>query len=174
MQTIKIIVGPIATNCYIVVDSRQAVIIDPGDEPEKILEVIEKNNLRPKYILLTHDHFDHVGALDSLEKKFGLKHFSPKGGDEFKIGETILKTTETPGHTKDGVCFVCEKEKIIFSGDTLFYHSIGRTDLEGGDYNKIQKSLEKILAYPDDFKIYPGHGPETTIGEERHKNPFVA
>ncbi len=162
----KVIVGPLETNCYIAADekTKEAIIIDPGDEPEKIFTIINRQNFKPEFILLTHLHFDHIGALDEVKKKFGIDVLSnPRGW-------TVIKT---PGHTKDSVCFVLEEERIIFSGDTLFYRGIGRTDLEGGDYEQIQKSLKRLMEFPDNFKVFPGHGPETTIGEEKANNLFI-
>ncbi|MBU1179140.1 MBL fold metallo-hydrolase [Patescibacteria group bacterium] len=176
MKVYQIIVGPLETNCYIVVypersrgeQGRRAVIVDPGDDAEKIIKVAEENDLRPKGILLTHAHFDHVGALEEIKNHFQIKLMSPSTSEV--DGLEIIKT---PGHTPDGVCLVNEKEGVIFSGDTLFKNSIGRTDFPGGDYEQIKKSLAKIMKYPDHFKVYPGHGPGTTIGEERKTNPFL-
>ena len=96
-----------------------------------------------------------------------------KDGDEVEIGETKLKIIETPGHTKDSICIVDEESKSIFTGDTLFKNSIGRTDLPGSDGGEMAKSLKKLMKFPDDFKIYPGHGEESTIGEERQYNHFL-
>ncbi len=167
----KIVVGPLYTNCYLVVgeQSKECIIIDPGDEAEKIIAVIEENNLRPKQIILTHPHFDHVGALEEIKNHYKI----PESTTKTVFVANDVKIIETPGHTEDGICIVFEKEKVIFTGDTLFKNTIGRTDLEGGDYNKIMESLEKLKKYPDDFKVYPGHGRETTIGEEKQNNPFL-
>jgi len=90
-----------------------------------------------------------------------------KEGDVVELGGLKLKIIETPGHSEDSICVVCEKEGIIFTGDTLFKSGIGRTDLEGGDYGQIQKSLKRLMQYPDHYKIYPGHGPDSTIGKEK-------
>ncbi len=167
----KIVVGPLQTNCYLLAaegserSRRECIIIDPGDEAEKIINLIKENNLKPKQIIITHNHFDHVEALEEVKKYFNIK---TKRG--FVVDFEIIKT---PGHTEDGICIVFEKEKVIFTGDTLFKNTIGRTDLEGGDYKKIQESLEKLKKYQDDFKVYPGHGQETTIGEEKQNNPYL-
>ncbi|MBU1091535.1 MBL fold metallo-hydrolase [Patescibacteria group bacterium] len=172
MNIIKIPVGSYQANCYLVANEMtlETIIIDPGDEAGKIIDVIEKNNLKPKQIILTHTHFDHTGAVEEIKNRFNIDVLAPSyQGRSF----VDLRIIGTPGHTKDSVCIVCPQEKVIFTGDTLFKNSIGRTDLEGGDYNKIQKSLQKIMQYPDDFKVYPGHGPNTTIGEERRNNPFL-
>lgn len=164
----KIVVGSLRANCYIVADeeTKQAIIIDPGDEADRIIDVINKNNLKPKSIILTHAHFDHVGALEELQKEFSL----PK----VKLLDTeCLTVIETPGHTADGVCIVDEDSGVIFTGDTLFKNSIGRTDLPGGNPAQMKESLERLMQFPDNFKIYPGHGDESTIGEERQHNPFL-
>ncbi len=160
----KIVVGPLQTNCYILADekTKECVVIDPGDDVEKISAVINRQKLKPKFILLTHSHFDHVGALDEIKKKFGIVVSSNPEG---------LTVIETPGHTKDSVCFIVD-DKIV-SGDTLFYQGIGRTDLKGGDYKQLEKSLKRLMEFPGHFKVYPGHGPETTIGEERKNNPLL-
>ncbi|MFC1625357.1 MBL fold metallo-hydrolase [Patescibacteria group bacterium] len=162
MQIHKIVVGALETNCYIVVNDSECVVIDPGDEAEKIIEFIEEKNLKPTKILLTHKHFDHVGALEEI-KKFTTSQVV----NQVVNNVGFLETIKTPGHTQDSVCFVNEKEGVIFTGDTLFEQGIGRTDLEGGDYNEIQKSLKRLMEFPDDFRIYPGHGPDSTIGEEK-------
>lgn len=162
MTVYKIVVGPLAVNCYLVVDeaTKETFIIDPGDEPEKISDVINKHGLKPVLIILTHAHFDHIGALEQVKKEFGIE-----------VNHKDLEIIKTPGHTKDGICIIIGEN--IFTGDTLFKNSIGRTDLAGGDFNQIQKSLKRIMQYPDNFKVYPGHGPETTIGQEKQNNPFL-
>ena len=124
-------------------------------------------------IILTHDHYDHVGALDEVKKFTRCDIVDSKDGDNLKIGENTLEIIKTPGHTEDGICLVDKESGIIFTGDTLFKNSIGRTDLGGGDHNEIQKSLKLIMEFPDSYKIYPGHGPDSTIGEERKNNHFL-
>ena len=169
----KLVVGPFETNCYLVSDkkTKDTVIIDPGDEPEKIFNAIKKENLKPKFILLTHEHPDHTAALKAVSDAFGIKRVSAEDGDVLRLGDLDIKVMATPGHSRESVCFVAEKN--IFSGDTLFKQGIGRTDLEGGDYNQIQKSLKRLMEFPDNFKVFPGHGPETNIGEEKKNNPFL-
>lgn len=179
----KIIVGPLETNCYLIADGKtsakggfasggkEAVIIDPGGEPEKILRVIKENNLKPKFILLTHNHPDHTGALKKIEDLCDTDCRTVEDGDKLKLGNIEIQVITTPGHTPESVCFAVGEN--IFSGDTLFKQGIGRTDLEGGDYNQIQKSLKRLMEFPDNFKVFPGHGEETTIGEEKANNPFL-
>jgi glyoxylase-like metal-dependent hydrolase (beta-lactamase superfamily II) len=166
----RIVVGPLETNCYLVADEaiKDAVIIDPGAEPDKISSAIKENGFKPKFILLTHEHPDHIGAITNLWPCDVLRL---KNGENIKIGKTEIMAAATPGHTPDSVCFIAEEH--IFSGDTLFKGGIGRTDLKGGNYFQIKESLKRLMEFPDHFKIFPGHGEETTIGEERKNNPFL-
>lgn len=191
-------------NCYILGDEKtgKAAVIDPGDEPERIVEKLNRKRLNCEYILLTHAHVDHVsgikGVVEATGAKvlihkgdafmlksapvqalaFGMKPFMPpkiekyiEDGDIIEIGNLKVKVLHTPGHSSGGVCFLVEN--CIFVGDTIFQGSIGRTDLPGGDYNELIASVEaKIFTLPDDTVIYPGHGPETTVGYEKKYNPF--
>ncbi len=169
----KIVVGPFATNCYLVADGvlKETMIIDPGDNPQAIFDAIKEYSLLPKFILLTHKHPDHIGALEQVKEKLSIEYLESKDGDELTIGNLKIKVLATPGHSAESICFVIGTN--VFSGDTLFYHSIGRTDVAGGDFEQIQKSLKRLMEFPDDFKVFPGHGPETTIREERKNNPFL-
>ncbi len=203
MKVIQMELGNFATNTYIIYDENlDAVIIDPAAEAKKIISTIEKNNLKPKFILLTHGHPDHVGALYELKEKYNLKvyinekdqemletnstYFGPmlgldikdvkgdsylKDGQELSLGNLKFKIIETPGHTKGGVCILIEN--ILFSGDTLFLGSMGRTDFPGGNEEEIFSSLKKLMELPDETVVLPGHGPKTTIGYERKYNPYV-
>ncbi len=203
MKVIQMELGNFATNTYIVCDEDlNAVIIDPAAEAKKIISTIEKNNLKPKFVILTHGHPDHVGALYELKEKYNLKvyinekdqemlqtnstYFGPmlgldirdvkgdfylKDGQELSLGDLKFKIIETPGHTKGGVCILIEN--ILFSGDTLFLGSMGRTDFPGGDEKEIFSSLKKLMQLPDETIVLPGHGPKTTIGYERKYNPYV-
>ena len=169
----RIIVGPLETNCYILADekTKEAVIIDPGDDAEKIFKAIKKEGLKPKFILLTHKHPDHTGALKKIKVLCNLRCCTIGDDGELKLGDLKIRVMATPGHTLDSVSFIIREN--IFSGDTLFKQGIGRTDLEGGDFNQIKKSLKRLMEFPDNFKVFPGHGPETTIGEEKTNNPFL-
>lgn len=203
MKVIQMELGNFATNTYIIYDENlDAVIIDPAAEAKKIISTIEKNNLKPKFVLLTHGHPDHVGALYELKEKYNLKvyinekdqemletnstyfgpmlgldikdvkgDFSLKDGQELSLGNLKFKIIETPGHTKGGVCILIEN--ILFSGDTLFLGSMGRTDFPGGNEEEIFSSLKKLMELPDEIVVLPGHGPKTTIGYERKYNPYV-
>ena len=168
MEIKKIKVGYIRTNCYILIENEDAIIIDPGDEYEKIKEKIKDLNI--KAILITHYHFDHVGALTNFKnveiydykntnKRIKLKNF------EFEI-------IETKGHTDDSVSFYFENENKMFVGDFIFQGTIGRTDLETSNHNEIIKNIEKIKKYPENTEIYPGHGNNTILKEELINNPF--
>lgn len=207
MRVINIPVSTMYVNAYIYFDehTKEAVIIDPGKDAEKIMEVIRKNSLNPTKILLTHGHFDHITAVNQLKQAFCIPVYAHKDeveflsdpmqnesatmgwrsvsvcvdhalddGDEIEIGAGRLKVIHTPGHTMGGVSYYDEENRFLFSGDSLFYGSIGRTDFPYGDGELLIKSLkEKILILPDDVNVLPGHGRATTIGNERQSNPFL-
>lgn len=184
-------------------DTGEGVVIDPGSSASKILKEIEKLKLKIKAIINTHGHYDHVGANGKVQEATGapillhkkdLELYKKPGaglsiilktpppphrylaeGDTVPCGNSELKVIETPGHTKGGISLVLNNEKtVIFTGDTLFQMSIGRTDLAGGSFQEIVSSIkEKILIYPDDTIIYPGHGPSSIVGQEKIANPFL-
>jgi hydroxyacylglutathione hydrolase len=200
-------VGPLQCNCSIIGDetSREAIVIDPGDDIENVLALIRKHNLQVKQIVVTHGHIDHVGGAMKLRAATGapillnqndhdlLKildvqaawlGMAPPGevkvdqnlsnGDTVKAGSHTANVLYTPGHTEGSICLYFPTEKILIAGDTLFAGSIGRTDLPGGSMQKIMQSLHgTVLALPDDTTVVPGHGPLTSIGEERESNPFL-
>ena len=199
--------GPFVENALILWDeeTREAVIVDPGDEPERISGAARVLALTVKEILCTHAHIDHVGAVaplkDLLEVPFALhraeepvlKSMGPQArmfglsssdvptvdrwleeGDEVQVGTIRGRVIHTPGHTPGGCCFFFPSEKVLVAGDTLFQGSIGRTDLPGGSFEQINRSIkEKLYVLGDDVVVYCGHGPRTTIGMERRHNPFV-
>jgi glyoxylase-like metal-dependent hydrolase (beta-lactamase superfamily II) len=201
-------VGPLQCNCTILFDeeTREALVVDPGDESERILQALAALDARPQSLLHTHGHFDHIGATsdvagatgatirlhaadrflyDSLPEQasfFGLSFAAPRPPDEaLPDGEVIafgrfrIRAIHTPGHTPGSTSFLLEGESpMLFSGDTLFHRSIGRTDLWGGDTEQILASIrEKLFTLPAQTPVVCGHGPGTTIGEERKQNPFV-
>lgn len=151
-------VGELETNCYLLDIDGEVVIIDPGDEFYKIKKAI--NNRKVVGLLITHFHFDHIGALEEILGYYNLE-INKVNNPKF-----VYKTIDTPGHTMDSITFYFEKERIMFDGDFIFNRSIGRTDLGGSD-KLMQESLEKISKYPDDIILYPGHGPKTILGEEK-------
>jgi hydroxyacylglutathione hydrolase len=199
-------VGIFQENCYLYAcpQTLEAVIIDPGDEAERILERIADLKLIPKYIINTHGHIDHIGAIDAVSEVYPvplaihpddvhmytdervarmygrrapLVQRKPdillKEGDTFSFGTLTLEVLHTPGHTPGGVCLV-SRPYCVFSGDTLFYRSIGRTDFPGGNYEQLIRSIrEKLYTLDDDLDVFPGHEIPTTILEEKHENPFV-
>jgi len=200
----KLEVGPFATNCYIVGSESggEGMIIDPGDKAKQILGKVEDLKLDIKLVVLTHGHIDHIGALKeikeatgadvaihaddegSLRKQplsiiFGLFYPTPpppdrllKDGDSIDVGDLHFEVLHTPGHTPGGICLL--GDGVVFSGDTLFNCSVGRTDLPGGSYDKLMGSIQtKLMMLPDDTIVYPGHGGETTIGAERKGNPYL-
>jgi len=189
MRVSTLLVGEIDTNCYIIEDekSKGALIIDPGDNAEEILNLLNKHQLIARYIVNTHGHWDHIGANRELKARTGaplliheLDEFmykasnSPladshlKENDLIKVGDVIFKVFHTPGHTPGGISIYSEKEKVLFSGDTLFAGTYGRTDLPYSSQADMEKSLKKLLKLPAETKVYPGHGRPTTIGEEQN------
>lgn len=200
-------VGPLQCNCSVIGDdaTREAMVIDPGDNIDDVLALVEKHNLQVKQIVITHAHIDHVGGAMKLRAATGapillnqndyalLKMLDVQAAwigmknpgkvevdndlaqsDTLRAGSLAATVIHTPGHTEGSVCLYFPAESKLIAGDTLFAGSIGRTDLPGGSMEKIIKSLhEKVLALPDDTLVVPGHGPLTTIGEERESNPFL-
>ena len=201
-------VGMLACNCSVLGDETtgEAVVIDPGDEVERVQEILQRHHLKARYIIATHAHIDHVGGIEALKRATGAAVLmneadlplyqnlalqaawlgvSPpaavevdqflKDGDSFKCGGHSLEVLHTPGHSPGSLCLHLPGETpTIFSGDTLFQASIGRTDLWGGSFDEIIRSIKNtLLVFPDTTRVYPGHGPATTIGEERETNPFL-
>lgn len=182
--------GMFGTNCYIVgaKTSKEGMIIDPGAEANTILKTVEKGGLNIKLIAITHGHMDHTGALEDVRKATGasvaihradadnLVRILPSdvllnGGENLTIGDLKFNVIHTPGHSPGGICLY--GQNTLFCGDTLFKGSIGRTDI-GGDYNQLMNSIfSKLMVLPDETMVFPGHGPETTIGAERASNPFL-
>jgi len=157
MRIKHLIVGPLLTNCYILISEGEALVIDPGGGLKRILKEIGEAKL--KYIVLTHHHWDHVSEALKLKEKTGAKILTNlKEDDEIKVGDSVLKVISTPGHTKESICLLAED--FIFTGDTLFEDGTGRTDLPGGSQKDLEDSLSKLkkILKPG-TKIYPGHGP---------------
>lgn len=207
-----LVVGALQCNCSILGDeeTREAIVIDPGDEVDRILAILKKHNLKVKYILNTHAHFDHVGNCCELKEAtgaeiwlhkadlsiyesaprqaalfamYGVKPIRMTAVDQFmrdadgvRVGKIAAHVIHTPGHTPGSLSLRVpgSAREVLFAGDTLFNGSIGRTDLPGGDFRQILKSIkDRLFTFDDDTEVWPGHGPKTTIGWERRTNPFL-
>ncbi len=164
--------GALAQNCYIISAEDLCIIIDPGAEPLNITSRIAGKKVMA--ILLTHRHSDHIGALPFLQKETlaPVYEMSNLKEQNYSIGPFHFQVIFTKGHTEDSLTYYFEKEKMMFTGDFLFHGDVGRCDLEGGSWWKMQESIHKIKCYPDDIKVYPGHEEATTLGEEKKHNPY--
>jgi hydroxyacylglutathione hydrolase len=205
MILIRLVVGPLQVNSFILADdkTREAIVIDPGDDAPDILKIIKEKGLTVRYIVNTHAHFDHVGANKAIReatgaelllheadapvlatvshqsRSFGMDPVSSpaadrllKHGDIITAGEVSLKVLHTPGHTPGGISLL--EQGMVFTGDALFAGSIGRTDFPGGDLMTLLRSIKThLMTLPDDTKVFSGHGPASTIGDERRENPFL-
>ena len=188
-------VGQLEENCYIVTNEKtlECVVIDPGDESNTILDYMESNHLNCRAIMITHGHYDHVGAADAVAEETGaavymnsrddkggrsyhLPYRLPQGGVSYDDGDLIdeaglrFEIIATPGHTPGGVTIRCEN--ALFTGDTLFRGSCGRVDLDGGDAHEEMLSLKRLCSLPGDFEVYPGHMDSTTLERERMFNYY--
>jgi len=200
-------VGPLQCNCSIIADenTREAMLIDPGDEVAAIQAILQKHGVRVQQIVITHAHIDHVGGAMKLRAATGapillnqndhalLKMLdmqaawlgmstpeevdvdhSVADAEKVEAGALVANVMHTPGHTEGSICLYFPAQQKLIAGDTLFAGSIGRTDLPGGSFDKIIRSLhQKVLSLPDETIVVPGHGPLTTIGDERENNPFL-
>jgi len=200
-------VGPLQCNCSIIGDetTRDAMVIDPGDDISDVLDIIQKHSLKVGQIVITHAHIDHVGGAMKLREVTGapillnqndyalLKMLDVQAAwlgtrspgeveidrsvgdaDKVQAGPLVGQVIHTPGHTEGSICLYFPAQQKLIAGDTLFAGSIGRTDLPGGSFDKIIRSLhDKVLALPDETVVVPGHGPLTTVGAERESNPFL-
>lgn len=184
-------------------ETLEGVVVDPGAEGDAIVEILQKYKLKIQAIFITHGHNDHIGGLAEVRAATGAKVYISKDdahmlqnshsalydeppksfapaeeyftdGQELTVAGMHFKVVTTPGHTQGGVCIIMPEAKVVFCGDTVFAESIGRTDLPGGSYDDIIKSIKtKILTLDDDVQLLPGHGPDTTVGWERRRNPFL-
>jgi len=199
-----LVVGPLDENTYIVgdEDTRDAIIIDPGDEPERIMDMVREEGVRIDAIICTHAHFDHIGAVGDIKRETGARVLihgddldifrsardhavlwgfeidelpQPDGlleeGDLIRVGGLDFKVIHTPGHSPGSISIY--GEGVVFTGDTIFRDSVGRTDLPGGSLEMLKGSFRRLLRLPEDTRVLPGHGADTTIGREKRKNFFV-
>lgn len=173
MEIKTIITGVLDENCYVLINDKECLVIDPGDDYPKIKEVVGDNKVLG--VLITHSHFDHIGALRNFLTKRSIKIFKKSSLTENKytIENFNFECLYTPGHSKDSVSFYFKDEKAMFVGDFIFKESVGRSDLPGGDINELKESLEKIKKYDDDITLYPGHGEKTTLKYEKENNEFL-
>ncbi len=201
MERLTIQVGSYEVNASILSGEGKAWIVDPGQEGERIVELLAKKGLEPAGILLTHAHFDHISGIPAIKAAFPALPVYVHPGDrpmfghpynqlpgeyasigvpgdlrdvaELKPALPEAEVIETPGHTPGGVCYYFAKDKLLLSGDTLFAGSIGRTDFPGGSMARMMESLKTLTSLPDDTLVIPGHGPHTTIGREKKTNPYL-
>ena len=207
MKWNQIPLGPLQTNCYVLSDEQNCIIFDPGEEPQKIIQYIQTKKLKPLAVLLTHAHFDHIGAVDAIREQYqisayvhekeakwlmdpnlnGSQKWFPdtplrqkpaetvlSGEKELIIGPFHFQLFETPGHSPGSISYYLKEYGMLFSGDVLFQNSVGRTDLPGGNQTVLfQSIIDKLLTLPDDTIVCPGHGPVTTIEDEKNNNPFL-
>jgi len=184
-------------------ETRDGAVVDPGADAEKIFKAIERAGIRPVILINTHGHIDHIGANKDIKDKYGISLIihekdkemlamgqqselsiilgakeSPKPdeflneGDDIKIGNSSLKVIHTPGHSQGSVCLL--GEDFLLAGDTLFKMGVGRTDLPGGSWEELERSIRsRIFTLPEDITVLPGHGPSTTVGREKNANPFI-
>ena len=174
MEIKRVVTGYLDENCYLLIKDGNCLVVDPGDEYNKIKDEIGDNKVIG--VLITHSHFDHIGALRNFLTKRSIKIFKRSNVEddkEYTIGDFTFKTILTPGHSKDSVTFYFEEDKFMLVGDFIFKESIGRTDLPGGSNSEMLSSIKKILEYDDDIKLLPGHNEETTLGYERKNNPYL-
>lgn len=205
MRIDTIVVGPLGVNCYILSEGGSAVIVDPGGDAAEIVRFLESNGLKPAAIVNTHGHFDHIGAIDELMKKYDIPFYIHRDdeflvghgaqtammfgapeqvnpsvtnyledGQELEIGGVRMKILHTPGHSPGGVSIYLEEISSVITGDTLFLESIGRSDFPYASHDQLIGGIKsKLAVLPDDTKVYPGHGPESSIGHEMKYNPFL-
>ena len=174
MEVKKIVTGYLDENCYLLISNNTCLVIDPGDEYNKIKDEI--GDIKVLGVLITHSHFDHIGALRNFLTKRSIKIFKKSNLEEhkeYKIGDFKFKCIYTPGHSKDSVSFYFEEEKKMFVGDFVFKESLGRTDFPGGSDIDMKDSVKKILTYDDDIEIFPGHNETTNLKYEKENNPFL-
>ena len=202
----QLVLGPVSTNCYFALnqETKELLIIDPADQPERIFQKVALMEGTPVAVLLTHGHFDHISAAEAVRDRYDIPVYAcpletemlwepsvnmtqyygrpvsmkadkmPSDLEVFEAAGFKVQMIFTPGHTKGSCCYYFKDEDVLFSGDTLFHGSVGRTDFPGGSSAQIVESLHRLVgALPEDTVVYPGHDTSTTIGYEKRYNPFV-
>lgn len=190
-------------NCYGILTDKSAIVVDPGKYTAEIAQFLKSNVDKTRLILITHAHYDHIGGASRLRQETGVKiaigkneefalsdcafnlsgkfvpvvsafkaDYTIEDEEEFTVGDVTIKAFETPGHTVGGMCYLLQD--CLFSGDMLFYETVGRIDLPGGSMTEMKESLDRIMwLFDDNIKVYSGHGEMTTIGHERRHNPYL-
>jgi len=202
MEIKALVLGILGVNCYLIKGETSVVVIDPGYKSQEIIDFLNSNTDKERMIILTHNHFDHIGFADELSKQtntkiaigeieneglqnplvnlsvnFSKRMVAPKAdvllkdSETFCVGDLKFKVLHTPGHTKGGICLL--SDDCIFSGDTLFFESVGRTDFPGGSADELEKSILRLYDTGDSLTVYPGHGDSTTVLHEKQFNPYV-
>lgn len=202
----QLVLGPVSTNCYFALnqETKELLIIDPADRPERIFQKVAQMEGTPVAVLLTHGHFDHISAAEAVRDRYDIPVYAcpletemlwepsvnmtqyygrtvsmkadkmPSDLEVFEAAGFKVQMIFTPGHTKGSCCYYFKDEDVLFSGDTLFHGSVGRTDFPGGSSAQIVESLHRLVdSLPEDTVVYPGHDTSTTIGYEKRYNPFV-
>ena len=205
LQIETMVLGAIQTNCYLAMnkETKELLIVDPADKADRIIRRIGELQAKPVAVLLTHGHFDHIGAADALREQYGIpvcaldeeqpvleqtmlnlsamqrKRLAVKADRFFRDKETVelagfsIQVLHTPGHTAGGACYYIESERLLFSGDTLFCGSVGRSDFPTGSMSALHDSIHsKLFVLPDETLVLPGHGESSTIGYEKQYNPY--
>ncbi len=207
MKVYPLVLGPVQTTCYIISNNQKAVVVDPAANPNQIIRYLGTNKLTLEAVLLTHGHFDHIGAVNELVEKYPVPIYAHKKEKEYfekpevnlstmiyerlvlnpnfeyhfvtdeeviKCLDTDVKVFHVPGHTSGSLCYYFKSESMVFTGDTLFKQSIGRTDFIYGNHEQLVTGIRrKLLTLPGETLVYPGHGQCTTIDEESTQNPFL-
>ena len=200
MKVICVPLGPVQANCYVLIEDGRALVIDPGDDVRDLKQILKRHDARLEAVLLTHAHFDHIGGLDALLQEYDVDvYMNPlefsflssaalHGSSAFggylssqarpepvkdgmnRIGGFDVEAITLPGHTTGSTVYIIQG--MAFTGDVLFQGSVGRTDLPTGSWQQMQESIARLKQLPDSLIVYPGHGPATTIGQEKSWNPY--
>ena len=174
MKIERIVTGTLDENCYVLKNNGTCLVIDPGDDYDKIKEIIGDDKVLA--VLITHSHFDHIGALRNFLKKKSIKIFKKSNVQDegvYTIGDFTFQTIYTLGHSSDSISFYFTQEQVMFVGDFIFKDGIGRCDLPTGDEKQMQQSIKKIKKYPQEITLYSGHGDITTLKQELESNPYL-